>query len=126
VWTAVACTFPETRCDMGFELVKVLVLQGIMRQLTIHYPSGKPLSRRVLHHSDDPLITPLANPLELPTAAREARRDQARHGPGRFAGPRRVTNLLSCQVNIWLQFPGVEGFLGFLRVRHLLRGVADE
>jgi hypothetical protein len=25
-----------------------------------------------------------------------------------------------------LQFPGVDGFLDFLRVRHLLRGVADE
>ena len=37
--------FRETRCDTGFELVKVPVLQGIMRQLTIDYLSGKALSR---------------------------------------------------------------------------------
>ena len=32
--------FSRTRCDTGLELVKVPVLQGIMRQLTIDYPSG--------------------------------------------------------------------------------------
>jgi hypothetical protein len=31
--------FSRTRCDTGLELVKVPVLQGIMRQLTIDYPS---------------------------------------------------------------------------------------
>jgi hypothetical protein len=31
-----------------------------------------------------------------------------------------------CGFTIGLQFRGVYGFLDFLRVRHLLRGVADE
>jgi hypothetical protein len=37
--------FSRTRCDTGFELMKALVLQGIMRQLTIDYPSRNALSR---------------------------------------------------------------------------------
>ena len=38
----------------------------------------------------------------------------------------RRSRAVLCGSTIRLQFRGVDGFLGFLRVRHLLRGVADE